>query len=107
MNRRRLSLLKEGAKHYLSQADCEAVEEEWYGWRPMTYDGVPLIGPSPAIKNVYVAAGHNMVGVSMAPATGKLVAELVNGHKPHIDPLPYSLARLHRSRASGTQTYVI
>ena len=40
-----------------------------------------------------VAAGHNMLGLSMAPATGKFIAELVNGQTPHIDPAPYSPAR--------------
>ena len=98
INRLRLSLLKEGAGHYLQRPFCDPVEEEWYGWRPMTYDGMPLIGPSPAIENVYVTAGHNMVGVSMAPATGKLIAELINGSTPHIDPAPYSLERLRRKR---------
>jgi D-amino-acid dehydrogenase len=98
INRLRLSLLKEGAGHYLQRPICDPVEEAWYGWRPMTYDGMPLIGPSPAIENVYVAAGHNMVGVSMAPATGKLIAELINGSTPHIDPAPYGLERLRSMR---------
>jgi D-amino-acid dehydrogenase len=45
------------------------------------------------LPNVYLAAGHNMLGLSMAPATGKLIAELLNEQKPHIDPVPYSPAR--------------
>ena len=40
-----------------------------------------------------IAAGHNMLGLSMAPATGKLVAELMDGRPPHIDPAPYSPGR--------------
>ena len=39
-------------------------------------------------SNVLIAAGHNMLGLSMAPATGKLVAEMIGGAKPHIDPRP-------------------
>jgi D-amino-acid dehydrogenase len=94
LNRRRLNLLKEAASHYLRQPYSEPVEEEWFGWRPMTYDGLPIIDRSPAMENVVIAAGHNMLGLSMAPATGKLVAELLAGQSPHIDPAAYSLARL-------------
>jgi D-amino-acid dehydrogenase len=93
LNRRRLDLLREGARHYLHEPYGEPVEEEWYGWRPMTYDGVPIIDRSPALANVLIAAGHNMLGLSMAPATGKLVAELLGGETPHVDPAPYSVKR--------------
>jgi D-amino-acid dehydrogenase len=59
----------------------------------MTPDGLPVIGPSPGLGNVLIAAGHNMLGLSMAPATGRLVAELLDGRPPHVDPQPYSPAR--------------
>jgi D-amino-acid dehydrogenase len=93
LNRGRLALLKEGARHYLQEPYCDPVEEEWYGWRPMTPDSVPIIDRSPACANVLIAAGHNMLGLSMAPATGKLVTELLGGTVTHLDPSPYSLAR--------------
>jgi D-amino-acid dehydrogenase len=90
---RRLSLLTRGAAHYLHEPTSEPVLERWTGWRPMTPDSIPIIGRVPRWDNVFVAAGHNMLGLSMAPATGKLVAELVSGNKPHLDPGPYSLDR--------------
>jgi D-amino-acid dehydrogenase len=90
---RRLALLRAGAAHYLHQPSSEPVEEEWYGWRPMTPDSIPVIDRSGAYANVLVAAGHNMLGVSMAPATGKLVAEILGGSVPHVDAAPYRLAR--------------
>jgi D-amino-acid dehydrogenase len=93
LNPRRLDLLRAGAGHYLQEPTAEPILESWYGWRPMTYDSLPIIGPSPALPNVYVAAGHNMLGLSMAPATGKLIAELLNDQTPHIDPGPYSPGR--------------
>jgi D-amino-acid dehydrogenase len=93
LNRARLELLKEGARHYLLEPCCEPVEEEWFGWRPMTYDGMPIIDRSPLWGNVLIAAGHNMIGMATAPATGKLVAELLTGNPPHIDPRPYTLSR--------------
>ena len=93
LNRKRLDALREGASHYLHEPACEPIQEEWFGWRPMTYDGKAIIDRCPIMSNVHIAAGHNMLGLSMAPATGKLVQELVNGDEPHIDPRPYSLAR--------------
>ena len=93
LNRRRLDLLKEAARHYLHEPFSAPVEEEWFGWRPMTYDGKPIIDHSPALANVLIAAGHNMLGLSMAPATGRLVAEVLNQEDPHLDLMPYSATR--------------
>jgi D-amino-acid dehydrogenase len=89
----RLQLLKDGASPYLREPYTDPIEEQWYGWRPMTYDSLPIIDRSPKYENVFIAAGHNMLGLSMAPATGKLVAELVDGKAPHIDPRPYRVGR--------------
>jgi D-amino-acid dehydrogenase len=89
----RLQLLKDGATGYLRKPYCEPVLEQWFGWRPMTYDSLPIIDKSPKYDNVIIAAGHNMLGLSMAPATGKLVAELVEGSSPHVDPTPYRASR--------------
>jgi D-amino-acid dehydrogenase len=90
---RRLDLLRRAASHYLHEPYGDVVEEEWFGWRPMTYDGKPIIDRSPAMANVWIAAGHNMLGLSMAPATGKLLAELLDNRPPHVDPQPYALSR--------------
>lgn len=92
----RLRLLTDGASHYLQTPLAEPVQEQWFGWRPMTWDGLPVIDRVPGRPNVVVAAGHNMLGLSMAPATGKLVAEIVNGVAPHIDPQPYRIKRFCR-----------
>jgi D-amino-acid dehydrogenase len=93
LSRRRLGLLKERAEHYLREPYCDPVEEEWFGWRPMTPDSLPIIDRSPAFANVVIAAGHNMLGLSMAPATGKLVAEMLCGEETHIDLSPYAVSR--------------
>ena len=89
----RIQLLRDGASPYLLEPFCEPVEEEWYGWRPMTYDSLPIIDVSPTLANVRIAAGHNMLGLSMAPATGRLVAEQITGEPHHIDALPYRVSR--------------
>ena len=89
----RLRLLTDGASHYLREPTCEPIEHRWYGWRPMTYDSLPIIDRSPELSNVFIAAGHCMLGLSAAPATGRLVSELIAGETPHIDPTPYSVKR--------------
>ena len=93
INPRRLALLSAGARHYLQEPTAEPIEETWYGWRPMTPDSRPIIDRSPALKNVIIAAGHNMLGLSMATGTGKLVSELLSEITPHIDPRPYASTR--------------
>jgi D-amino-acid dehydrogenase len=90
LNPHRLRLLTNSAKAYLRDF-AASVGEGWWGWRPMTPDGLPRIGPTPNFRNVVVAAGHGMLGVSMAPATGKLVAEWLSGITPHLDPSPYQI----------------
>ena len=79
INPRRIEMLRSGASHYLLEPTAEPVVEQWYGWRPMTPDSLPIIRRSPARNNVVIAAGHNMLGLSMAPATGKQVAEMLSG----------------------------
>ena len=91
INRRRIELLKKGAEPYLREPYGDYVEEEWYGWRPMIYHGIPIVDTSPRMDNVLVATGHNMLGLSMGPATGKLVSELVAGEPTHVSAKPYQL----------------
>jgi D-amino-acid dehydrogenase len=89
----RLKLLTDAARDYLRDPVSQPVQEQWFGWRPMTYDGVPIIDFSPRLTNVLIAAGHNMLGLSMATGTGKLVSELLAGDRPHLDPAPYRASR--------------
>ncbi len=89
----RLQLLRDSAHKYLRNPFGEPVEEEWFGWRPMTYDGKPIIDRSPRFENVWIAAGHNMLGMSMAPGTGEHLADLIQGRRPAIDPSHFALSR--------------
>ena len=93
MRPERLAYLRNGAAEYLHEPTTEPVEEEWFGWRPMTWDGLPYIDRTPNMNNVWVAAGHNMLGLSMGTATGKLIAEMMTDQQPHIDPSPYRIGR--------------
>jgi D-amino-acid dehydrogenase len=67
--------------------------EEWAGMRPMVYDDMPIIDRAPDHPNLVVATGHGMQGVSMATSTGKLVAEIITGLKPHIDATAFAIKR--------------
>jgi D-amino-acid dehydrogenase len=89
----RLQLLKDGAAEYLREPYTEPIEEEWFGWRPMTYDSLPIIDRSPMMSNVLIAAGHNMLGLSMSTGTGQLIAEMAAGGTPHLDVKPFAVTR--------------
>ena len=93
INRRRIELFQRAAAEHLVEPLTGPIVEEWSGWRPMTYDELPCLGPAPRAENVIVAAGHGMIGMSTMTATGKLVSELALGIAPHVDPAPYSLRR--------------
>jgi D-amino-acid dehydrogenase len=93
LNRRRLAALERGAREYLRQPLGPARREQWFGWRPMTYDDLPIIGAVPGTRSLWLATGHGMLGVSMSVATAQLVADLMTGRAPHVDPAPYRLER--------------
>ena len=60
------------------------VRQRWAGLRPVTPDGVPIIGTSTRWRNVTIAAGHGMTGLTLGPGTGRVVAQLTCGEPPDI-----------------------
>lgn len=90
---RRLAILTDGASKYMREPIAEPIEESWAGWRPMTYDDLPIIDRSPAMENVFIASGHGMLGLTLSPVTGKLIAELIGKRTPHLDIAPLSVKR--------------
>jgi D-amino-acid dehydrogenase len=78
------------ARPYLGgwQPDADGPVEAWAGLRPATPDGLPLIGALPGLDGIYLATGHGMLGVTLAPATANLLAPLVlDGHAaPELTP---------------------
>jgi glycine/D-amino acid oxidase-like deaminating enzyme len=63
------------------------------GLRPYLPDHLPVIGPDPRAPGVWHATGHEGAGIGLAPATGRLVAELFTGTPPHLDPAPFRVDR--------------
>jgi D-amino-acid dehydrogenase len=62
-----------------------AKEDIWYGYRPCTPTGLPIISNSDEISNLTISTGHAMMGLSLGPASGKLVEQLVSGTKTAIN----------------------
>lgn len=93
LNRTRLDALERGAADYLVEPVGPAKREEWCGWRPMVVDDLPLLGRSPRHSNLWLATGHGMMGMGMSAGTGRIVADLMLGRAPPIDPAPYAPSR--------------
>ncbi len=68
---------------------------EWMGHRPCTPDTLPVIDFAPGRNDVVFAFGHGHTGLSAASTTGKLVAEMIAGRRPSIDPAPYRATRFY------------
>ncbi len=96
----RLDLLRRAAEIYLRQPRCQPELSAWFGWRPMTYDSVPIIDFTPKWNNVLLATGHNMLGMSMAPGTGLIVSAMLANQPPPIDVAPYQIARFANKKTS-------
>lgn len=95
LNRTRLDALKRGACEYLIESEGPRVIEEWYGWRPMTYDDLPILGRTTNFKNLVLATGHGMLGITMSAITGMLISELVCGVPPALDVTPFLPSRFN------------
>jgi D-amino-acid dehydrogenase len=67
--------------------------EPWMGARPCTPDMLPVIGRAPRHPNLFFAFGHAHHGLTLAAVTGRLVAEMMTGEAPFVDPAPYSPER--------------
>jgi len=82
----RVEAIANSAKRYYPSVELSIEEKEnaACGLRPVTPDGLPYIGKSIKCKNLTIAAGHAMMGWSMATATGKLVQEIVDRKKTSI-----------------------
>ncbi len=83
INMNRVKGIVDSIPHYYPDMRVGMPKKEnvWHGLRPCSPDGLPYIGRSKRLKNVIIATGHSMMGLSLGPGTGKLVSELVTGDK--------------------------
>jgi len=90
----RRSLLR--AQRYAPGLADAPIVRTWVGLRPYSLDKHPLIGPWPLLRGLWYATGHEGLGISLAPITGRLLAQQLAGLPTEIDATPYLPARFLR-----------
>ncbi|MDG2022765.1 MAG: FAD-dependent oxidoreductase [Phycisphaerales bacterium] len=95
-SRSRLENLTRAAQPYLRDLDEATITAEWAGYRPCTPDGMPMIGEVPWVKGLVIATGHAMMGMTLGPVTGRLVAEILCDGRPSIESPMLDPARFGR-----------
>ena len=84
--RRVQGIIKAAVKYYPKfRAEDFAGIQPWRGLRPCSPDGMPYMGRTGKFANLVIATGHAMMGLSLAPATGRLMAQVIDGAKPDFD----------------------
>jgi D-amino-acid dehydrogenase len=79
-------IIKSALRYYTDfRADDFAGVKPWCGLRPCSPDGLPYLGRPARYSNLTIATGHAMVGLSLGPVTGQLVADILSNAKPSID----------------------
>lgn len=86
------SMLRRAIEFMPVLARCNATRA-WTGFRPATPDALPFIGPWEGAEGVWIAAGHEGLGITLAPATGALIADGIMGRRPAVDPAPFAPGR--------------
>ena len=81
----RWEMLGVGAGCYFPELPRCPIRSRWCHLRPMTADGLPIIGPLPQLENAWIATGHGMLGFTQGPITGQLLAEWITEGKPSLD----------------------
>jgi D-hydroxyproline dehydrogenase subunit beta len=94
VNRRLLGRMLSRALEFLPRLGRLSAIRVWTGFRPATQDKLPLIGPWEPVDGLWIAAGHEGLGITTALATAELLSELITGRVPTLDPAPYAAGRL-------------
>ncbi|MBM4010063.1 MAG: FAD-dependent oxidoreductase [Planctomycetes bacterium] len=81
------------ARDLLGDLPSAQVERAWAGLRPGSADGLPTIGPVPAVANAVLATGHFRAGLHQSTGTAALVADLITGRTPPLDPIFFAADR--------------
>ncbi len=83
----RIEQIKAGVMAFLPEftaADFDGIKP-WFGYRPVSPDGLPYVGRFNRYANLTAACGHAMLGVTLAPGAGRLIAEILSGRKPSVN----------------------
>lgn len=93
VNRELLGTMLQRAVDFMPRIARCAVTRSWTGFRPATPDALPLIGRWEGADGLWIAAGHEGLGITLAPATAALIADGIMGRAPAIDPKPFAPGR--------------
>ncbi|MHB8655879.1 MAG: NAD(P)/FAD-dependent oxidoreductase [Terriglobia bacterium] len=85
LNETRANLVLRGGLEVIAQGAGPQNVERWCGLRPCTPDGLPIIDRTPDHPNIYISTGHAMLGYTLGPITGQLVAEMITGSQLSIN----------------------
>lgn len=85
VTRPRLKALRTGARGYLRGIDRAEIVSSWCGLRPLTADGLPVIGRPRKARDVVIATGHAMMGFLLGPLSGRLVSEILLDGRPSLE----------------------
>ena len=96
VDQRRLAAIERAGRRRVRGVDGRRVLDIWRGLRPCPPDGLPIVGRTARYDNLVLATGHAMLGFTLAPITGRLVAQVVADEQPEHD-----LALLHPDRFHG------
>jgi glycine/D-amino acid oxidase-like deaminating enzyme len=105
VNREIVSAMLQRAQQYLPGLGSLSVIRVWTGFRAATPDKLPLIGPVPGDPTLWLATGHEGLGITTAMATAELLAAAFTGRAPSIAPEPYLPARFEQLRSYQTSTH--
>ncbi|MEJ2086145.1 MAG: FAD-dependent oxidoreductase [Acidobacteriota bacterium] len=97
INRHILAAMLARAIEFLPRVGDLQVVRSWIGFRPATPDKLPLIGRWPAVEGLWVAAGHEGLGITTSLATGMLLAAMIQDIDPPIDAAPFLPRRFSES----------
>lgn len=86
---RRIRAIVNACSPYVADVDWHSREDEWSSLRPITASGLPMIGEVPGRPRVFIGSGHGMFGLTFAPATGRILADLVVYGRTDVDILPF------------------
>lgn len=95
----RQRMLPIGASLYLHGIDSARVNGTWCGLRPLTADGLPVVGAAPGVDRLWVATGHAMMGFLLGPLSGRLIAESILDGRPSLEIGDLDPGRYARRRA--------
>jgi D-amino-acid dehydrogenase len=100
----RVAAIRRAGDTYFNDWRGEGQEQVWVGMRPLTPDGLPVIGSLPGVANAFVATGHAMLGVTLAPATARAITGVMHSDTVGMTMSPFRAERFDRRHRKASVT---